>query len=115
MLGLGVLTKPDLLRGDGVEEWKSILEDRRHPLGYGYFVVKNNINPSVDHDTARVEEEAFFKTDDLFTGDLISHAEKFGTKKLQAFLAQKLTDAIAHRRVSLLVLQIFLTHVQQLT
>ena len=92
---LGVLTKPDRLPpGEPLDQWVSILADRLYPLGYGYHVVKNNPDVSVDHAIAREEEKEFFATEPAFSTELKDYDSKFGTLKLQNKLSKLLTDQI---------------------
>ena len=92
---LGVLTKPDRLPpGEPLDQWISILGDRLYPLGYGYHVVKNNPDVSVDHATAREEEKEFFATEPAFSSELKDYKSKFGTLQLQNRLSKLLTDQI---------------------
>ena len=88
---LGVITKPDTLVRTGVAQWKRILEGISFRLGLGYFVVKNDPDPSVEHQAARERELEFFTTDQTFTQDLAQFSDRFGTPKLQDFLSRKLT------------------------
>ena len=100
---LGCLTKPDRMQeGDSIEEWSNIFNGKKYGLGFGYHVVKNNPDPSVDHDTARCEEIDFFSDSEPWATDLASHADRFGTMKLQAVLSQRLTIKIRDRSVSFL-------------
>ncbi|CRG84041.1 hypothetical protein PISL3812_01383 [Talaromyces islandicus] len=88
---LGVLTKPD--RMEDTTQWCEILTGNKFVLGHGYFVIRNNPNPAVDNEQARVEEELFFSRAP-WTTDLGGFQEKLGTRKLQTALSQLLLDQI---------------------
>ena len=90
---LGVLTKPDRRQiGEAMDQWSQILNGARFCLGLGYYVVKNNPDPSVDHATARAEENHFFSTEDPWAD--LPDQSRFGTLKLQTALSQLLTNQI---------------------
>ncbi|KAL4887001.1 P-loop containing nucleoside triphosphate hydrolase protein [Aspergillus karnatakaensis] len=91
---LGVLTKPDRIQpGDPYTQWVEILEGVKFELEHGYYVVKNNPNPSVEHSVARKEEEDFFATAPWAT-ELAEYCDKFGTRNLQAMLSELLFQQI---------------------
>ena len=94
---LGVLTKPDKLDKNDLTQWISILSGQKFKLGFGYYVVKNNPDANVDHQTARDQEEKFFEDEETFTTNLAPYKGQFGTKKLQAALSQRLTSKIKTR------------------
>ena len=92
---LGCLTKPDMLQGvESSEQWEATLDGKRFQLGYGYHVIKNNPDPSVSHDEARREEEAFFENEVPWSTTLGRHHGSFGTKSLQNALSRLLTKQI---------------------
>lgn len=96
---VGVLTKPDRIQcGESLTQWVQILESKRFLLGLGYFVVKNNPDPLVDHAIARTEEEDFFRNPPWSTG-LRQFRNKFGTLQLQAFLSDRLATQMKARLV----------------
>ncbi|PYH92699.1 hypothetical protein BO71DRAFT_431664 [Aspergillus ellipticus CBS 707.79] len=91
---LGVLTKPDRIQsGESYTQWVEILDGGKFLLGHGYYVVRNNPNPSIGHAQARVEEEAFFAAHPWNT-DLSYYQDKFGTRRLQAALSTLLLEQI---------------------
>ncbi|CEO60687.1 hypothetical protein PMG11_05274 [Penicillium brasilianum] len=91
---LGVLTKPDRIsRMESFDQWKEILAGRKFKLGHGYFVVRNNQDPSVDHAKARLEEEAFF-SDPFWVGLHSQYQDRFGVRRLQTALSAILMDQI---------------------
>ena len=93
---LGVVTKPDTLVRNNVSQWRDILNNRGyHQMGFGYFVVKNEIDTDVDHQIARENEVAFFDANPIFRKELSSFKDRFGTTKLQEFLSSTLTSQIS--------------------
>lgn len=96
---VGVLTKPDRIQhGESLAQWVQILENKRFLLGLGYFVVKNNPDPVVDHPIARTEEDEFFRNPPWSTG-LKQFRNRFGTLQLQAFLSDRLATQMKARLV----------------
>lgn len=96
---VGVLTKPDRIQhGESLSQWVQILENKRFNLGLGYFVVKNNPDPVVDHSIARTEEEVFFRNPPWSTS-LKQFRNRFGTLQLQAFLSERLATQMKARLV----------------
>lgn len=96
---VGVLTKPDRIQdGESLSQWIQILENKRFLLGLGYFVVKNNPDPLVDHTIARTEEDDFFRNPPWSTG-LKQFRNRFGTLQLQAFLSDRLATQMKARLV----------------
>ncbi|KAL9124652.1 MAG: hypothetical protein Q9217_006038 [Psora testacea] len=92
---IGCLTKPDRRQeGEALDQWIQILNGERFRLGHGYYVIKNNPDPSVDHAAARMEEAAFFKGYEPWATMLSDHNGRFGTLPLQTALSQLLTDRI---------------------
>lgn len=80
---LGVLTKPDRVSGyESFAQWNEILQGQKFRLGHGYYVVRNNPDPEVDHEKARQEEDAFF-SDPFWAGQMASYGERFGVRRLQ--------------------------------
>lgn len=93
--GTGVLTKPDRVQpGESLDQWISILKGDRFELGYGYYVVKNNPDPHVDHSTARTEEAYFFRTQEPYAQTLHRFQSRFGTPNLQAALSRMQSEQI---------------------
>ncbi|KAL2857970.1 P-loop containing nucleoside triphosphate hydrolase protein [Aspergillus pseudoustus] len=91
---LGVLTKPDRVQiGESYSQWIEILEGNKFGLGYGYYVVRNNPDPSVEHFEARQEEDEFFKTPP-WSADLVLYQGRFGTRNLQSALSNLLFQQI---------------------
>ncbi|EEA28416.1 hypothetical protein TMatcc_003252 [Talaromyces marneffei ATCC 18224] len=88
---LGVLTKPD--RVEDIAQWADLLDGRKFHLGHGYYVVRNNPNPDVEHRRARMEEEQFFSTDP-WTTTLATFKPRLGTRNLQSALSRLLIDQI---------------------
>lgn len=72
---IGVLTKPDRIQQcEDMQQWIQILNGERFELGHAYFVVKNNADTNVDHETARAEEKRFFDQEQLWASDLRKHS-----------------------------------------
>ncbi|RAK97752.1 putative dynamin GTPase [Aspergillus ibericus CBS 121593] len=91
---MGVLTKPDRIQtGESYVQWVEILEGDKFSLGHGYYVVRNNPDPSIEHSTAREEEDNFFAESPWAT-DLGLYQDKFGTRRLQAALSALLLEQI---------------------
>lgn len=88
---LGVLTKPD--RVEEIEQWADILNGNKFHLGCGYYVVRNNPNPAVEHRQARSEEDIFFSTCPWTTA-LAPFQSRFGTRNLQSALSRLLIQQI---------------------
>ena len=96
-----VITKPDRFqKGESLKQWDQILSGERYKIGFGYFVVKNNPDTTVNHATARREEEVFFREQDPWSTMLKKHKDGFGTPKLVTALSQKLTEQIRTRYAS---------------
>lgn len=90
---LGVLTKPDRVSPESFDQWREILAGEKFKLGHGYFVVRNNQDPRVDHARARAEEEAFF-SDPFWLGLNGKYQDRFGVRRLQTALSTILMDQI---------------------
>lgn len=91
---LGVLTKPDRVQtGESYVQWREILEGRKFPLRHGYYVVKNNPNPSVEHWVARREENEFFSSSP-WDDELSGYSDRLGTRNLQNALSSLLLGQI---------------------
>jgi GTPase SAR1 family protein len=89
---LGVLTKPD--RVEDIVQWADLLNGDKFHLGHGYYVVRNNPNPRVEHRQARIEEAQFFSTDPWTTAALAPFKPRLGTHNLQNALSILLIDQI---------------------
>lgn len=97
---VGVLTKPDRhQQGESPVQWLEMLKGQRFTFGEGYFVIKNNPDPNVDHATARAEEREYFLTEEPWAMAWNRYSDRFGTFQLQTFLSQKLTAQILKRSV----------------
>ena len=83
--------------GESLEQWISILDGSRFQLGFGYHVIKNNPDPTVNHTTARIEESAFFANTEPYATKLADYKDRFGTLQLQSALSQRLTAQILTR------------------
>ena len=95
---VGCVTKPDRLQsGESLSQWMQILQGNQFRLGHGYFVVKNDVDPAVDHATARADEKFFFQNQEPWTTTLRNFSSKFGTPVLQAALSEKLASQIRQR------------------
>lgn len=91
---LGVLTKPDRVQvGESHDQWIDILGGHKFSLGHGYYVVRNNPDPGVEHSQAREEETLFFASHPWSTV-FAPYQERFGTRKLQTALSGLLLDQI---------------------
>ncbi|KAH8705023.1 putative dynamin GTPase [Talaromyces proteolyticus] len=88
---LGVLTKPD--RMEDIGQWADLLGGHKFLLGHGYYVIRNNPDPTVDHLQARHEENSFFRRVP-WTSDLAMFQSKFGTRNLQSALSELLLAQI---------------------
>lgn len=92
---IGCLTKPDRLqKAESLDQWIHILKGERFRLGYGYYVIKNDPNPEVEHKEARAAEACFFEQEIPWADALQEYAQRFGTKNLQTSLSQLLTAQI---------------------
>ena len=101
---VGCLTKPDRRQeGESMDQWIKILNGERYVLGHGYYVIKNNASPAVNHATARAEEASFFESEPWATS-LNYHSDRFGTLSLQTALSRLLTAQIQKRSGRSLVL-----------
>ncbi|EAW06489.1 putative dynamin GTPase [Aspergillus clavatus NRRL 1] len=91
---LGVLTKPDRIQtGESYAQWVEILEGDKFALGHGYYVVRNNPDPAIEHSQAREEETVFFAGSPWAT-ELAAYHDRFGTRRLQAALSNLLLEQI---------------------
>ncbi|PWY91926.1 dynamin family protein [Aspergillus sclerotioniger CBS 115572] len=91
---MGVLTKPDRIQtGESYAQWVEILERDKFSLGHGYYVVRNNPDPSIEHSVAREEEDKFFAEYPWAT-ELALYQDKFGTRRLQTELSALLLEQI---------------------
>jgi GTP-binding protein EngB required for normal cell division len=91
---LGVLTKPDRVsQMESFDQWKEILAGEKFKLGHGYFVVRNNQDPTVDHAKARLEEDEFF-SDPFWMGMMSQYRDRFGVRRLQTALSTILMHQI---------------------
>ncbi|KAF5864841.1 hypothetical protein ETB97_006380 [Aspergillus alliaceus] len=92
---LGVLTKPDRIQsGESYSQWVQILEGDKFKLGYGYYVVRNNPDPGVEHSKAREEELNFFASAPWSNDELLLYKDRFGTYCLQSALSYLLLEQI---------------------
>ncbi|KAL8720623.1 MAG: hypothetical protein Q9181_007883 [Wetmoreana brouardii] len=92
---IGVITKPDRVQsGESLAQWIDILNGKKFKLGHGYYVVKNNPDPNVNHVVARQEEDIFFAENEPWSHALSLHHDRFGTLKLQGVLSKRLTAQI---------------------
>lgn len=95
---LGVLTKPDRIDG-GYEQWQELLSGEKFLLGHGYFVVKNNSDPMVEHAQAREEELMLFAHPPWAT-EFAEYIDRFGTRRLRAklssLLLKQIQDSLPH-------------------
>ena len=99
---VGVLTKPDRYqRGESLDQWIQVLTGKKFRLGFGYFVIKNNPDPRVDHATSRAEENVFFSEEEPWATTLNAYNDRFGTLKLQTNLSHRLTAQIKARYIPL--------------
>jgi hypothetical protein len=62
-------------------------------FGHGYYVVRNNPDPAVEHSVARQEEEEFFNAAPWST-DFAPYQDRFGTRNLQTALSKLLFQQI---------------------
>jgi GTPase SAR1 family protein len=91
---LSVLTKPDRVQmGESYAQWIQILEGDGFTFGHGYYVVRNNPDPAVEHSVARQEEEEFFNAASWST-DFAPYQDRFGTRNLQTALSKLLFQQI---------------------
>jgi GTPase SAR1 family protein len=89
---LGVLTKPD--RVEDVSQWTDLLTGQKFRFGHGYYVVRNNPDPKVEHQRARAEEEHFFAGSPWTEDRLAVFKSRLGTRNLQNALSKLLLDQI---------------------
>ena len=92
---LGVMTKPDRLENnmDSHKQWMEILRGHKFQFGLGWYVVKNNPDPKVDHVTAREQEEVFF-SGPYWNGIRGHWNNRFGVRMLQGALSTELMAQI---------------------
>jgi GTPase SAR1 family protein len=91
---LGVLTKPDRRpSGESFDQWQEILQGEKFQLGHGYYVIRNNPDPTVSHEQARREEDVFF-SQYLWKEELAALNDRFGIKNLQTALSDLLRRQI---------------------
>lgn len=92
---IGVMTKPDRLERnlDAHKPWVEIMRGRKFRFGLGWFVVKNNPDPKVDHVKAREEEEEFF-SGPYWNGIRVEWNHRFGVRFLQGALSTELMAQI---------------------
>lgn len=96
---VGVLTKPDRVQsGESLEQWIQMLNGQRFKLGFGYYVTRNNPDPSVSNGAARAEERHFFSLRP-WTTNMCQYQNRFGTLRLQDFLSRELAMQIGKRLV----------------
>lgn len=96
---VGVLTKPDRVQsGESLEQWIQMLNGQRFKLGFGYYVTRNNPDPSVSNGAARAEERHFFSLRP-WTTNMCQYQNRFGTLRLQNFLSRELALQIGKRLV----------------
>ncbi|GAB1195025.1 hypothetical protein APSETT444_004278 [Aspergillus pseudonomiae] len=92
---LGVLTKPDRIQaGESYSQWVDILEGYKFKLGHGYYIVRNNPDPSIEHSQAREEEDDFFASHPWTAEELSPYQDRFGTRRLQTSLSSLLLEQI---------------------
>jgi GTPase SAR1 family protein len=99
---IGVLTMPDRLqKGSTHMDFDAILRGKEHPLPRGYFVTKQpgpDFVPRIDyHLQAREDEDAFFDSDPLFTGEWREFRDRCCTTAIQTYLSQEFARLIAQR------------------
>lgn len=99
---IGVLTMPDRLqKGSTHMDFDAILRGTNHALPRGYFVTKQpgpEFVPRIDyHLQAREDEDAFFDSDPLFTGEWREFRDRCGTTAIQTYLSQEFARLIAQR------------------
>lgn len=88
---LGVLTKPD--RVEDISQWEDVLGGKKFHLSHGYYVVRNNPDPRVEHFQAREEEDLFFSSSPWI--DALTHYKsRLGTRNLQNALSKLLISQI---------------------
>lgn len=96
---VGVLTKPDRVQsGESLEQWIQMLNGQRFKLGFGYYVTRNNPDPSVSNGAARAKERHFFSLQP-WTTNMCQYQNRFGTLRLQNFLSRELALQIGKRLV----------------
>ena len=91
---IGIISKPDRLVNANVKQWKEILAGKKFKFNLGYRVVKNPADPNTDHAEARQEEQRFFLTHPMFSGELRMFRDRFGTDRLKEFLSERLMTMI---------------------
>ncbi|GMF73239.1 unnamed protein product [Aspergillus oryzae] len=92
---LGVLTKPDRIQaGESYSQWVDILEGYKFKLGHGYYIVRNNPDPEIEHSQAREEEDDFFDSPPWTAEELAPYQDRFGTRRLQTSLSSLLLEQI---------------------
>ncbi|KAB8262777.1 P-loop containing nucleoside triphosphate hydrolase protein [Aspergillus pseudonomiae] len=82
------------IAGESYSQWVDILEGYKFKLGHGYYIVRNNPDPSIEHSQAREEEDDFFASHPWTAEELSPYQDRFGTRRLQTSLSSLLLEQI---------------------
>ncbi|KAE8340047.1 hypothetical protein BDV24DRAFT_175701 [Aspergillus arachidicola] len=81
------------IAGEPYSQWVDILEGYKFKLGHGYYIVRNNPDPEIEHSQAR-EEDDFFDSPPWTAEELAPYQDRFGTRRLQTSLSSLLLEQI---------------------
>ncbi|KAE8369368.1 P-loop containing nucleoside triphosphate hydrolase protein [Aspergillus caelatus] len=82
------------IAGESYSQWVDILEGYKFKLGHGYYIVRNNPDPTIEHYQAREEEDDFFASPPWTAEELAPYQDRFGTRRLQTSLSSLLLEQI---------------------
>ncbi|KAE8160144.1 P-loop containing nucleoside triphosphate hydrolase protein [Aspergillus tamarii] len=82
------------IAGESYSQWVDILEGYKFKLGHGYYIVRNNPDPAIEHSQAREEEDDFFASPPWTAEELAPYQDRFGTCRLQTSLSSLLLEQI---------------------
>ncbi|KAE8319761.1 P-loop containing nucleoside triphosphate hydrolase protein [Aspergillus transmontanensis] len=82
------------IAGESYSQWVDILEGYKFKLGHGYYIVRNNPDPEIEHSQAREEEDDFFDSLPWTAEELAPYQDRFGTRRLQTSLSSLLLEQI---------------------
>ncbi|KAB8274438.1 P-loop containing nucleoside triphosphate hydrolase protein [Aspergillus minisclerotigenes] len=82
------------IAGESYSQWVDILEGYKFKLGHGYYIVRNNPDPEIEHSQAREEEDDFFDSPPWTAEELAPYQDRFGTRRLQTSLSSLLLEQI---------------------
>lgn len=102
----GVLTKPDKTDAESAPKWQRINDVYR--LQTGWFVLKlpdsRDLREGINADAARERANAFFQANEHWHTYAQNNASRVGTANLTEYLAQRLSEQLRERFVSIFIL-----------